>query len=84
MATVTKILSNKVDGENNSQIYFRVNVTRTARFRIGSGIFIPRNRWNETNGEIRKGDLAVGRGRFCRFVFQDEDVSSRPAKASGK
>ena len=53
MATIRKSLSTKADLTGNSQILFRVNISRAARFRIKSGVFVPRARWDNGTDEIK-------------------------------
>lgn len=47
MATITRSLSTKADGNGLNQILLRVNINRTLQLRIKSGIFVSSNRFKD-------------------------------------
>ena len=47
MATITRSLSTKTDGNDRVEFMLRINSNRTTRVRVRSGIFVPKDRFTD-------------------------------------
>lgn len=55
MASIKKSISTKLDGNGYGQILYRVSITKNAKVRIKTNVFVPTKRWDEAKERINIG-----------------------------
>lgn len=77
MASIKKSISTKLDGNGYGQILYRVSITKNAKIRVKTNVFVPAKRWDEAKERINIGK-SIG---FERAELVESDTKLKDLEA---